>query len=91
MAPNVTFTNIEYNGDSWRTIPCYTNDTDFKIERCKLLDTNDSAKIWYIISIDNKLTYKADIRVKSGYLFSGSLQIVPTYLLEADHLKLKHL
>tara|TARA_B110000908_G_scaffold34078_1_gene40842 strand:+ start:693 stop:1832 length:1140 start_codon:yes stop_codon:yes gene_type:complete len=91
LAPNVTFTNIEYNGDSWRTIPCYTNDTDFKIERCKLLDTNDSAKIWYIISIDNKLTYKADIRVKSGYLFSGSLQIVPTYLLESDHLKLKHL
>jgi len=91
LFPNVNFKNIEYNGDSWRIIPSYTDVTEFKIERCTLLDTKDSAKIWFIIYKNGRLTYKADIRLKSGYLFAGSLQILCTHLDNNNYNTLKSL
>ena len=89
MFPVVTFNNLIYEGKKLTKIDNHKNIKDFKVERCKLLDTKSSAKIWFVIYINNELKYKAEIRIKSGYLFYGSLQILPTHLNKNDLKKIK--
>ena len=74
MFPNVSFQNISYDGDTWKKIISHKNIQSYTFKRCIEFDTNKSAKIWYIIYIDNKLQYVMEIRGKNRIYGDASIQ-----------------
>lgn len=86
LYPNVTFKSIEYDGNVWSTIPSY-KDIQYRFQRWEQNDTDNSAKIWYLISINDTLKYKMDIRGKNP-LFMGSMQALIVKLNKKDYEKI---
>ena len=74
MFPDVSFQNISYDGDAWKVIMSYKNIQSYTFKRCTKLDTNVSAKIWYILYINKKLQYIMEIRGKNEIYGDGAIQ-----------------